>query len=107
MLNLLQCPRGFSEEVKSRHSDKLVVRTSENNGTESNRLIPTFAIEDEERDPVHMHHGMTVLPVIPTKLLVGILMLLLHCLTKNEELGRVASERRTNFLLSERRTIQR
>jgi len=73
MLNLLQRPRGFSEDVKSRHSDKLVVRTSVNNGTESNnRLTPTFANEDEERDPVHMHHGMTVLPVILTKFPVRI-----------------------------------
>ena len=42
------------------HPDKLLVRISVNNGTESkNQLIPTLAIEDEERDPVQSHHGMT------------------------------------------------
>jgi len=44
--------------------------------------------------------------VIPTKLLVGILMLLLTISTKNEE-QILALERRTGFLFGERRTIQR
>ncbi|RLL91992.1 hypothetical protein BG32_03085 [Mesotoga sp. HF07.pep.5.2.highcov] len=44
--------------------------------------------------------------VIPTKLQVGIRMLLLHDLTKNEE-QILALERSTSFLFGERRTAQR
>ena len=60
---LLHCPnqKRRTDTRTLGHPDKLLVRISVNNSKESkNRLIPTFAIEDEERDPVHMHHGMTL-----------------------------------------------
>ena len=71
---------------------KLLVRISVNNGTESkNRLIPIFAIEDEERDPVQEHHGMTVLPVILTNLLVRISVFCERSGSKDEILNRSTS----------------